>query len=122
MAADEYKTCGYAPVAVHVNKETGEKEEKVIYLSGPQPPARRRRNQALRRAESWFKKNNPQLVAEICWGSGRIEDESGRAYVQVSMDVAPKYFALLRERNLDRNALHQAIITSPARPNQQEEY
>ena len=62
------------------------------------------------------------MTAEICWGSGRIENESGRAYVQVSMDVVPEYFALLRERNLDRDALHQAIFTPSARPNQEEEY
>ena len=122
MAFEEFKTCGYVPVANHRDKVTGKESEKPIYLAGPQSPARRRRNQALRRAETYFRKHHPMLTADICFGSGRIEDEEGYAYVQISMDRDPTYFKLLRNRSVDRDALHKAITSPAPRVREKEEY
>lgn len=122
MAVDEFRTCGYAPTREHIDKETKVKEDKPLYLTSPQSPARRRRNKTLRRVQGWFRKTHPEVTADICFGSGRIEDENGFALVKIDMGCHPTYYKLLRDKNISNDDLHKVVTTNDARPFEQEEY
>ena len=108
QAVEEYALREDKPLLPRDDIEAG--AARPCWVQAPMEPNRRRRNAILRRALAYCDKHHAGLGAEICFGTGALKVDR-KKLMHVNHEGHVVYYAYLRDKQIDKDAL-QAFTTN----------